>query len=255
MPRRRPLDPARVGWPPLPENETAVLRTPPITDYGGWWDLSDYSTITIATGISALADKSGNGRTLSQGTAGAQPSYGARFINGVVVADFDGSNDQWTSSYAYTGGSNFSFCCVGEVDSASTFYAILAGTAGASRQIPINANGQVQLMIEASTAVALTSPPVMLNVPFAFVVTYQNLATDQETFYLASRGHPSAAAQTRAANLSLAGSNLKIGARSNNTNFFNGAIAELIHYDRALTGDEAAQTLDYLRTKWGLLPT
>jgi hypothetical protein len=49
----------------------------------GWWDAADSSTITLnGSNVSEWADKSGNGRALSQATAAAQPAYQTAVING-----------------------------------------------------------------------------------------------------------------------------------------------------------------------------
>ena len=49
----------------------------------GWWDASDSATVTLNSGnVSAWADKSGNGRTLSQATAANQPAYTTGAVNG-----------------------------------------------------------------------------------------------------------------------------------------------------------------------------
>jgi hypothetical protein len=59
-----------------------------------WWDASDAATITAVSGaVSVWADKSGNGRTLYQGTAGNRPATGTQTIGGRNALDFDGSND------------------------------------------------------------------------------------------------------------------------------------------------------------------
>jgi hypothetical protein len=59
-----------------------------------WWDASDAATITAVSGaVSVWADKSGNGRTLYQGTAANRPATGTRTIGGRNALDFDGSND------------------------------------------------------------------------------------------------------------------------------------------------------------------
>lgn len=61
-----------------------------------WLDASDLSTITIATGVSAWADKSGNGRGVTQGTGGNQPVYrgvGGAAPMGYPALQFDGAND------------------------------------------------------------------------------------------------------------------------------------------------------------------
>ena len=53
-----------------------------------WYDAADATTITQATGVSAWADKSGNGRTCSQPTGANQPAYVLAGQNGKNVIDF-----------------------------------------------------------------------------------------------------------------------------------------------------------------------
>lgn len=47
-----------------------------------WLDAADFSTITIATGVSSWADKSGFGRTPTQSTGSAQPGFSVSAFNG-----------------------------------------------------------------------------------------------------------------------------------------------------------------------------
>lgn len=63
-----------------------------LADLELWLDFSDQSTVTTATGISSVTDKSGNGRTFSQAVANNQPSY-TNTQNGRKVATFDGADD------------------------------------------------------------------------------------------------------------------------------------------------------------------
>ncbi len=59
-----------------------------------WLDANDASTITLNTStVSAWADKSGNVRTVAQGTAASQPTYTASSINARPAIAFDGAND------------------------------------------------------------------------------------------------------------------------------------------------------------------
>jgi hypothetical protein len=53
-----------------------------ISDLGLWLDASDASTITIATGVSAWNDKSGNGRNFAQATGASQPEQISAGQNG-----------------------------------------------------------------------------------------------------------------------------------------------------------------------------
>lgn len=64
-----------------------------IAGLAAWYDFDDASTVTVSTGISSVADKSGNGRTLEQTTANNQPAWTANSVNGKYAAVFDGVND------------------------------------------------------------------------------------------------------------------------------------------------------------------
>lgn len=63
-----------------------------------WYDAADASTITQATGVSAWADKSGNGRTCSQATGGYQPAYVLAGQNGKNVIDFASNTYKMTTT-------------------------------------------------------------------------------------------------------------------------------------------------------------
>ena len=68
----------------------------------GWWDFSDAPTVyedTIATnpaeaddGVAYLGDKSGDGRHLTQGTAGSRPAWKAAIQNGLSIGRGDGGD-------------------------------------------------------------------------------------------------------------------------------------------------------------------
>lgn len=70
-----------------------------ISGLAGWWDADDSSTITVSTGVSSWADKSGNGRTLVQTTENNQPTRVLNSLNGKAVISFDGVNDTLGASF------------------------------------------------------------------------------------------------------------------------------------------------------------
>lgn len=49
--------------------------------------------VTLGTGVSAWADQTGNGYTLSQAAGGQQPAYNATGLNGKPTITFDGTDD------------------------------------------------------------------------------------------------------------------------------------------------------------------
>ena len=62
-----------------------------ISGLAAWYDASDATTFTTATGVSEWRDKSGNGRTLVQSVGLDQPTRTAT-INGKSALVFDGTN-------------------------------------------------------------------------------------------------------------------------------------------------------------------
>jgi hypothetical protein len=62
-----------------------------ISGLAAWYDASDSTTVTTATGVSQWTDKSGNGRTLVQSVGLDQPTRTAT-INGKSAIVFDGTN-------------------------------------------------------------------------------------------------------------------------------------------------------------------
>lgn len=71
-----------------------------ISGLHAWYDASDASTITQATGVSSWADKSGNGRTCSQATGANQPTYVLAGQNGRNVIDFPSATYTMTTDGA-----------------------------------------------------------------------------------------------------------------------------------------------------------
>ena len=72
-----------------------------ISGLGLWLDASDASTITIATGVSAWNDKSGNGRNFAQATGANQPARISAGQNGRNTVRGDGINDYMTMSSGF----------------------------------------------------------------------------------------------------------------------------------------------------------
>lgn len=63
-----------------------------ISGLAGWWDANDSASVTLVSGVvSQWADKSGNGRHLSQSTGNDRPSY-VNTVNGKKVLTFNGAN-------------------------------------------------------------------------------------------------------------------------------------------------------------------
>ncbi len=85
-----------------PDQSTSISGgaawTPAQISTAGWYDASDAGTITESGGaVSQWNDKSGNDLHL-QAAGGQEPLTGSTSINGTNAIDFDGSNDQMSTS-------------------------------------------------------------------------------------------------------------------------------------------------------------
>ena len=88
-----------MGW-RSPGRRSVVAPINPIalTNLRAWFK-SDVGT-TIATGVSAWADQSGNGNNLVQATGSLQPALTSNAINGLPALTFDGADDTMTVAFA-----------------------------------------------------------------------------------------------------------------------------------------------------------
>jgi hypothetical protein len=88
----------------VPPNPTALAlwRPTQLGHPGADYDAAD-RTITITSGkVSAWPDRSGNGRTLTQATAGNRPTLVTNQINGRPAIRFVGANSTYLATAAFT---------------------------------------------------------------------------------------------------------------------------------------------------------
>ena len=100
-----------------------------------WLDASDASTITIATGVSVWADKSGKGNNATQGTGAAQPTVQAAAQNGKNTIRFTGASTQTltlTSAITVYPGGYTAYAVVRRGGPTGTNYIELLGYSGNS---------------------------------------------------------------------------------------------------------------------------
>jgi hypothetical protein len=88
-----------------------------------WLDAADASTVTTVSGaVSQWNDKSGNGRSATQATAGNRPAYTTAALNSRNVITFDGTDD-WVGLASSIFSSQLSF----------SWYAVAARTSTATQ--------------------------------------------------------------------------------------------------------------------------
>jgi hypothetical protein len=220
-----------------------------------WWDFSDTSTLTIDTGISAVADKSGNGRTASQTTGANQPLSVANQLNGLAVADFAVSGNRLATANIANDLAAFSSFVV--------FRARTYGGASFGRLWTRNDNQRGvwvddfglnnRRSVVAQGAIGHTTPngSVQSNTWYYHTAT----STGGNSPTVAANINGASVALTAAAGSyntqSVANQPFVIGNRSAGDRTFDGFIGEVLIYGRALTASEISAIEQYIARKWG----
>ena len=113
-----------------PSNPSTIL-----TGLIGWWDASVTASLTLSgSSIDAVADQSGNGRTLvPQGAAGTRPTYNATGFNSLPSMMFANASQQRLGvTLPFGGGSSMTIFFVGVMGSSDTYARVLSFTASGS---------------------------------------------------------------------------------------------------------------------------
>ena len=221
---------------------------PPVSDYSGWWDCSDVSSLTISSNkVSQWNDKSANAYHFSQGTGGNQPLYDAapRTIAGVTVPEFDGTARFMTSSLPASARPAARFAVV--LADTGGLRSILDGSSGSGGGLEwrTTSGGYGLEVVKEGVTNLFSSGPYFTNaVP---VVVGVNIDTSYIESWL---GHYHLG--TTAGTAFNAGQTTTMGRRPNGTLLWDGLIAEVIAYQRWLTIKECHQTVAYLARKWGI---
>ena len=204
-----------------------------LTGLVAWWDASDTATITHDdTGaVSAWADKSGNGYSLTQPTSTRRPTTGATSLNSLNVLTFDGGDDIISATLAQS--------------QPFTIATVWRDVPGDARWYS-SASNDVQyiswLGIYAGTAV-LNGPAYTPNTwAYSTHIFNGSSSVVRLNGTAGSTGNPGATAMS---------GSLWIGSRTGSF-YLTGNVAEFIVAAGALTGSDLTDLETYLSDKWGL---
>jgi hypothetical protein len=246
-----------------------------ITGLQAWYDASDASTLFDATtggslvaadgGVARWQDKSGNGRHLTQSTAGNRPTRKTNQQNGRDTLQFDGSND------SLVGGDYLD----GNTGSVTTFVVLKRNATGVVHEIlgkgtdsggwlfrfseenKLNMSAWSNNTFANSTAVTSTNNFTASTYALAFFSftagSFHQTAFRRNGSSFAANAAVEAGTGSRT--LPNTSDNFRIGAQlyqGVDYFLFNGNIAEIIIYDAALSDTDREAVETYLLAKWGI---
>jgi len=229
---------------PLPSRMRHKL--PVTTNLLAWYDASDLATITDAGSgaVSAWADKSGNGYTLTEATN--RPTTGTRSQNGLNVIDFDGTNDIISSSCPADDLTSTSFI-VAKTDSFASGHGSLYGSNGNQGEfLGVNTsgsfNGEYQSVL--NSVVAFFGPGT--SNPFAVCQRWNGPTDVSIISNVTQDGNNTGSGSTFTA-----GRTLVLGGRST-SNTLDGWIGEFLRFSAPLSQRDVWSVLAYLIDKWAI---
>lgn len=224
-----------------------------LTNLVGWWDASDAATLTLSgSAVTAWADKSGNGKTLAQGTSANQPAVVTAAQNGRNTVRFT-TNDLLTNASV-------------TLTSHTLFVVMKATAAGVVVEHGVDSNSNPGFMFYSTTGStvqvrrgsdrsAKNGPSSSwLTSPSAFAVVVHRYDGTHASHTLSKNGSALTLTDTVVGNPGSASTSasLNVGARSGVAFAFSGDIAEMLLMSAAASTDEVNRMLAYLNGRWAV---
>ncbi|MFT7086743.1 MAG: prepilin-type N-terminal cleavage/methylation domain-containing protein [Rickettsiales bacterium] len=231
-------------------NDLALWYETTMPDSINYLEASNNSVVSVWRDISNISFTAKD----AQSTLTNQPFYIVDGINGLPVLRFDGANDFFTYDGSFLANSDYTIFVVEQRRSASKNFFL-----GGSDLSTTNGNLHLGYFdtdivyfalynnFQDSAVTSYSSPTPVIN---SFRFNSSNSVS--KTYYR------NGVLQTLVCNTCDAAASLisyngaMIGSAATETNFFNGDIAEIIMFTRALSNQERLDIEEYLGRKWGI---
>lgn len=228
---------------------TASAPAPPGTPFA-WYDFSDTGSITASGGsVTAVNDKSGNGFNATSSST-FEPISGTRTINGLNALDFDGTDDSLvlpSGLYGISAGDNTVYV-VYQADTltGTEKYLISGSTSTTSRwNLKVRASSTDNIGCRNSSGTSNLLVAYTQNTTNPHIAEMDRSGTALNCQYDATTG-----SNTTGTDITL--TNLRLGILgSGTTSPYDGRIGEVVIYNYQQGSTEKANTISYLKAKWG----
>lgn len=233
----------------------SFLWTPAATDPTVWLDADDSDTITlISDRVSQWNDKSGNGKHATQTTADFRPSVLTEELNGRDVIDLDGTNDRLDlPSLGISGSQSRSVFMVARHDTTQgsvRFFKqdVAGGTNTKAFRWGPNSSGNLRVEIQGSGWDSTHTVSGQGANIFGIVLGGTTLASAA----LYKNGNAQVASGTTTLDTNDTENQLGGSANAASPEYLDGAYAEVLIFDYAVSSDLRETIEGYLAHRWGL---
>lgn len=204
-----------------------------------WFDASKISGIASGTSLSAWTDISGNGIHLTQASAVSQPTFQGNVQNGLPAVRFVAASKLNLVNNSFTAAQPHTRFLVAKTTNKVATYSLVGSTGAVEHTIFQDTSGRLTGFVNLSVVILGDSSATWNATCFIY-----NGSTSSGYLNGISTNTTASVATTSQVSL-------MVGA-SNNANFANADIAEIIDYGKALTTAEVQQVFNYLGPKWGI---
>lgn len=213
-----------------------------------WLDPSDATSVTIDAGaVSALADKSGNGRHFTQATPANRPVISAAGFGGVNALSFTSANSQYLEGPSFAALTAAESLIVLEMTAGETAATHALWHFGSAVDAEFFTFAGAIFDAFGSTVRKGVGPPVPDHTVLADPSLFNVISTAAE--YTASVN--GVELFTTAIN-TVGWDIVSYLGKNNGTTYFDGFVGEVLIYDHELTAQELAMLTAYLQIKWGV---
>lgn len=213
-----------------------------------WIDPSDESQVTLnGTTISQITDKSGNGRTFSNGTAGNQPAQST--LNGKNAINIDTTGKWLQSDFTLTHTAQ-TVVCVAQPNASNPTFSRLYSQATASTETPTG--GYIPLIRNSNASpLQMTSYTNAFLGPVAFTAGTTTVFTARHSgsAFTVRANATSGASQNHTLNIQF--TRQRYGNGFSGADGFRGLLGDILMWTRALSDSELATVEKWLASKWG----
>lgn len=215
------------------------------------YDASDASSVTIATGVSAITNQVGGGLPLSQASGTSQPAYLIAYKNGLNAIKFDGINDFLASSAALLSGNDWYVSIACRPESTAAIQSIFSQfTSGQDGRMTMNANQNVGGSVAAGRMNPFISPSTGL-LDFAFT-TASHVIEFESAFGVLSVRFNGTVVATGSTAVAVRNEVFRLGSLDGASGFFSGHFYELWLFNASQTTANKNALLLYYQNKWNI---
>lgn len=223
------------------------LWTPAVLNPAAWYDASDVSTISIATGVSEWRDKTGKGRHLTQATTANQPAYKGFVVNSRPGIEFDNTNDEMTTSAFTIGTKSTSFLMLMPLSllSVNRDYITTAGTSNLDAHIIYHRFDIDRISLYSGVVLSSTVSTIAVNTP-SIVCGVTDGANSQIRHNGSVIISGDAGAQSWI-------NGIRLGKSAVVSQYTHAVYCEVVVFDKALSVLERQTVEAYLAWRWGMV--